>query len=138
MHVVRSGNVDRVDALGFFVKQLAPILVNSGVRKPLAQLRSSVEVNFGHRDQFELLELRKFTDVRPGHARGTEAGMAQNAIGRPRHQTTRDKWRRNSCGAQGLEEGTTAKGAVIGHKNLEELSNQGGFSSALNILRRWN
>ena len=74
MHVVRRGDVDRVEVL-LLVEQLAPVLVDRHVGEQLLDVGRAGEVHVGHRDQLEVLAGGQRLDVGKGLAVGPETGV---------------------------------------------------------------
>ena len=104
MHVVRKGNIDRIDILRFFLEEFSPILVDFDLGKSFLQFCRPAQIHFSNSDEFQIVKFRQFVDVGTGLAGGAEAGMANDAVGRLTQQAAGDKRRAQGSRAESFQE----------------------------------
>ena len=117
VHVIRRRDIATIDLVALGREELAPVLVNSGVREFLAHFFRSGEIDFGDRDKFDVGMLRDVAQITSRHAVGPETGVLELVIGRT--LSSEDKRAGGNRGSSGFEEVAASFHVVDDLKELE-------------------
>ena len=98
MHVIRHGDIHRINLVSLLSQQLAPIRVTPRAGHGLLRLREMIGVHIAKRHDLQARMLQESVQVIPSHPAHADAGMIEFAIGRRTAQSGRQYERRRHTG----------------------------------------